>query len=165
MLRPIGSGLAGRMEREAEESEAAYPGQRRFGLSLRGHPPAKRASTGEQRQVRGELRRLRHRSADGRMRNPGRIDPLPALLHVRELEAQGGDASLLKPPSVGLHRLVRHSRAGPVRENVERPRIRRAQKQARDLFLADRDREFQRLGQGTSTVSFASRAVSGKSRM
>ena len=57
-------GLAGRMQRKAEEHEASHAGQRRPPAPA-SHASAEGLAAGEQRQSRRSARRLRHRGADG----------------------------------------------------------------------------------------------------
>jgi hypothetical protein len=52
MLAALARRLFRRMQRKAEEGEAAHAGQRRRGLRLRRHPAAERFAAGDQRQFR-----------------------------------------------------------------------------------------------------------------
>jgi len=58
-----------------------------------GHPAAERFSAGDERGMRQQAPHLGHRSANGGMGKPGRIRPLAAPFHVRELVTQCGDAA------------------------------------------------------------------------
>ena len=92
--------LAGRVQREGEEHQAAHAVQRRERLGLRGHAPAERPAAGEQRRRPRAAQRLGggrpHRGVGDRRR----IDPLAALLHVRELIAKRRDAALGSPSAI-----------------------------------------------------------------
>ena len=74
--------LAGGVQREAEEHQAAHAGQRRRRLRLRGHPAAERLAAGEQRQRRASARPLGDRGAHGGVGDRRRVGPLRAALHV-----------------------------------------------------------------------------------
>ena len=97
MLGPLDAGLAGRVQRKANESEPTHAGKRLLGLGLRSHPSAKRPSASKQRQVGREPPRLGRRRAHRGMRHLGRIDPLRTALHVRKLIAQRRNPALRQP--------------------------------------------------------------------
>jgi hypothetical protein len=82
------------MQRKAQEREPANAGKRVEGLRLRRHAAAERLATGDQRQFRQALRRLGDRGTHHGMRHLGRVRPLAAALHIKELVPQRGDPAL-----------------------------------------------------------------------
>jgi len=110
--------LPGRMQRKAEEGEAADARQGRCGLRLRGHAAAEGLAAGDQRKCRCKLRGCGHGSPNGRMRKFGRVGPPGALFHVRKLITQRGDAALTKLPRDDIHEWVEHSGSRPMGEDV-----------------------------------------------
>ena len=105
------------MQWKAEEREARDAVERRSRLRLRGHPPAERLAAGDQRHVRQLPPCFGDCGAHRRMRDLGRINTLPAFLHVGKLVAQARDAALGQPGSRRRHERMRHARARAMREH------------------------------------------------
>src|SRR5438132_13575540 len=63
MLSALVRRLSRRMKWESEKHQATHSGQRRCGLCLRSHPPAKGFATGEKSQLWNQTRCLQHRRA------------------------------------------------------------------------------------------------------
>src|SRR6476620_6921479 len=120
MIGTFDTGLSCGMEWEAQEREAADTGQWFDRLSLRSHPAAERSPSGDERQFRREFQRFCGCGANSRMRDPWRVRPLRALFHVGKLIAKRRDAACGEALRVGLHRLVPHSGACAMREQVKR---------------------------------------------
>src|SRR5262249_26933902 len=124
--------LSRRMQRKAQEGEAAHARQGRCGLRLRGHPPAKGLAAAGEGKFRGKPRGFGHGSADRRMRKFWRVGPLGASFHVRKLIGQRGDAALGEPPGNAVHERVEHSGSRPMREDIAGARARRRRQQPAD---------------------------------
>ena len=99
-IEQVGRALSGRasrrMERESEEGERTNVRNGCAGLGLRGHAPAEGAPSGDNGQFRHQAARFPDSRADRGLSQHGRVRPSCALFHVRELIAQGGDATLAK---------------------------------------------------------------------
>jgi hypothetical protein len=121
-------------------ARSAHARQRRGRLRLRGHAAAERLAARDERQRGQKLAGGGRGGAHRRLRQPGRVGPLAALLHVGELIAQGGDAARAELVGDGGHERVRHAGARAVREQVAGARAWRREQQARDAMrLVDRD--------------------------
>ena len=110
--------LARRMQREADEDDAAHTAQRRCGLRLRGHAAAERLAAGDERHAGQSLRCRIDSRAHRRMRKLRRVGPLRAALHVRELVAQRRDAAFGQAVRDRGHERMRHAGAGAVGEHA-----------------------------------------------
>src|SRR5262249_40870859 len=97
------------MQRKAEEGEAAHAPQGSGGLRLRRHTAAEGLAAGDQCKCRRKLSGCGHGGPNGRMRKFGWVGPPGALLHVRKLITQRGDAALGELPRDGVHEWVEHS--------------------------------------------------------
>ena len=126
MLGALVRRLARRMQREAEEDEAADSRQRRRGLRLRRHAAAERLAAGDQRKRGRKLRGCGDGRAHGRVRELRRVGPLAPLLHVGKLVAQRRDAALAELGRDALHERVRHAGPGAVRQHIAGARPRAA---------------------------------------
>ena len=103
----IGAGDRGRargVEREAEEGEAAQPGDRGLGVGLRGHPPTHRLAAREQRQVGRERR--------GKLAGRARQRELMPHASARVEQDGGGERRL-------VDREIEYSLRGGVFQNLE----------------------------------------------
>ena len=99
-------------------------------------PPARR------RKARGGPACGRDRRADGRRADRLRVAAL-AVLHVREVVAEGRDAHLGQPIGDRLERGVPHVRAGAVAEDEQVPRTVGPDQQGGDFALLGRGEELQ----------------------
>ena len=124
--------LARRVQRETQKGKSANAGQRRDRLRLRGHAAAERFAARDQRQSGTASRGFRDGGPHRRMRDRRRIGPLAALLHVRELVAQGRDAAVAQAGCNRLHEWMGHPGAGAVGKHETGARILRPQQQRGD---------------------------------
>ena len=132
--------LAGRMQRIAEEHQAARTGQRLRSVGPRGHPRAVRFAAREPRQFRIALRRRRPDGLDVRLGVLRLARHRAARSQVWELVAQRRDAALRERLGDVAHERVAHARARAVREHDHRARAPRPDHQgglARQLDLVD----------------------------
>ena len=95
-----------------------------------------------ERQLRRKPRRLGDRGADGGVRDPRRIGPLAALLHIGELVAERGDAAGFEPLGDRPHERMRHAGAGAMGEHVAGERLRGRNEEPRHIAAgADGERQ------------------------
>src|SRR3954467_15602438 len=94
------------MQRKADKDEAVHARQWRNGVRLRGHAPAERFPSGNERQRGREQGGLRYGGAHRGLCKLRSIGPLAAPFHIRELIAQGGDVAGGEPGGYSLHERV-----------------------------------------------------------
>ena len=134
--------LAGRMQREADEDQAAHARQRRRGLRLRRHPAAERLAAGKQRQTGCRacgLATAARTAAWATAGGSGRRAPFSIDGNWKRRVAI---AALGEAVRDRRHERMGHAGAGSVREDVERARLRRnLQQRGNRRAVVDRDRQ------------------------
>lgn len=91
MVGALGRGIAGRMEGETEEHEAANVGKQILRGGLRGHAAAHGFSAGEQRKSGRRFTGRAKGSGYRRGEYRRRIGTATAFFHIRKLIAEGGN--------------------------------------------------------------------------
>ncbi len=112
--------LSGRVKGEGEKHQPSHSLEGRLRLGLGRHPPTERPPSGKKRKVRCSAQRFSGRGAHGSVSNRRLVHPIAALLHVRELKAQSGDAVSFQAIGDSRHRFVGHSRPSAMGENENR---------------------------------------------
>src|SRR5262245_32851473 len=100
------------MQREPQESDAAYARERRHDLGLRRHATAEGLASGEKRHRRGNLRRCLDSRTHRGIAPIGWVDTPRFAFHVWKLVAQRRDAERAELVRDALEKRVAHAGAG-----------------------------------------------------
>ncbi len=145
------------MKREAQKRQTAHPRECERSLSLRCHAATERFPARDQRQLREDPESLSYRCPNRCMGQLRAIRALGAMLHVRKLIPQCGNAAFGKSFRHRNHERVGHSRTCAMGEDIAGSRPRRRQQEARHaMHMVDLDGDRLRVAyQGRLTASTA----------